>query len=41
VPATSYGATICFAIINGGILGVFWMVRSSMAKRHSRVLTAL
>jgi len=26
VPATSYGATICFAIINGGILGVFWMV---------------
>ncbi|PMD56279.1 major facilitator superfamily protein [Hyaloscypha bicolor E] len=25
VPATSYGATICFAIINGGILGVFWM----------------
>ncbi len=27
VPATSYGATICFAIINGGILGVFWMVR--------------
>jgi hypothetical protein len=30
VPATSYGATICFAIINGGILGVFWMVRSSM-----------
>jgi MFS family permease len=27
VPATTYGATICFAIINGGILGVFWMVR--------------
>jgi MFS family permease len=26
VPATSYGATICFAVINGGILGVFWMV---------------
>ncbi|PMD38794.1 major facilitator superfamily protein [Hyaloscypha variabilis F] len=25
VPATSYAATICFAIINGGILGVFWM----------------
>ena len=41
VPATSYGATICFAIINGGILGVFWMVRSFMAKRQPGVLTAL
>jgi len=28
VPATSYGALIFFAVINGGILGVFWMVRS-------------
>jgi MFS family permease len=27
VPAESYGATVCFAVINGGILGVFWMVR--------------
>jgi nitrate/nitrite transporter NarK len=26
IPATSFGVTIFFAIVNGGILGVFWMV---------------
>ena len=27
IPATSYGVTVFFAIVSGGILGVFWMVR--------------
>jgi MFS family permease len=27
VPATSYGVLLFFALINGGILGVFWMVK--------------
>lgn len=26
IPATSYGVIVFFAILNGGILGVFWMV---------------
>ena len=26
IPATSYGILVFFAILNGGILGVFWMV---------------
>jgi MFS family permease len=26
VPAASYAATVCFAVINGAVLGVFWMV---------------
>lgn len=26
VPATSYGVTVVFAIVNGAILGVFWVV---------------
>ena len=29
LPAASYGVTIFFAIINGAILGVFWMVSSN------------
>ena len=27
IPATSFGLTIFFGILSGGILGVFWMVR--------------
>ena len=27
IPATSFGLTVFFGIVNGGILGVFWMVR--------------
>lgn len=26
IPATSFGVTVFFAVISGGILGVFWMV---------------
>lgn len=26
IPATSYGATLLFAIVSGAILGVFWVV---------------
>jgi MFS family permease len=26
IPATNYGVTVFFAIVNGGILGVFWVV---------------
>jgi hypothetical protein len=26
IPATSFGVTVFFAIVSGGILGVFWMV---------------
>lgn len=29
IPATNYGVTILFAIVNGAILGVFWMVSST------------
>ena len=31
LPAKSYGVTILFAIINGAILGVFWMVGNSQS----------
>lgn len=27
VPARTFGATVAFAVINGAMLGVFWMVR--------------
>ncbi|KAI9879093.1 MAG: hypothetical protein M1830_009612 [Pleopsidium flavum] len=29
IPATSYGVIVFFAVLNGGILGVFWMVQYS------------
>jgi MFS family permease len=40
VPATSYGVTILFVIINGAILGVFWVV-SNIICQTSFTLTDL
>jgi MFS family permease len=31
IPATSYGITILFVIVNGAILGVFWVVSNLLA----------
>ena len=33
IPAASYGVIVFFAILNGGILGVFWMVSDSSSTR--------
>jgi MFS family permease len=35
LPATSYGVTIFFVIINGGILGVFWVVSFLVSGIHA------
>lgn len=34
LPATSYGVTVFFVIINGGMLGVFWVVSFSCPSLH-------
>jgi MFS family permease len=40
LPATSYGLLLFFALINGGIFGVFWMVlRSNFSIKVDRKLT--
>jgi MFS family permease len=44
IPAASFGVTVFFGILSGGILGVFWMVRSTLTiskksnDRQSRLL---
>lgn len=40
IPATSYGVTILFVIINGAILGVFWVVSHLLARRSCLRLTS-
>jgi predicted MFS family arabinose efflux permease len=39
IPATSYGVTIFFVIINGAILAVFWVVSSVHFNYRSSMLT--
>ena len=39
IPATSYGVTLLFVIINGGILGVFWVVSYLLRRFSCRRLT--
>ena len=34
LPANSYGVAVFFALINGGMLGVFWMVSTASTHRY-------
>ena len=38
LPAKSYGVTILFAIVNGAILGVFWMVIESLSTFSFKII---
>jgi len=40
IPATSYGVTILFVIVNGAILGVFWVVSHLPTRRSFLRLTS-
>jgi MFS family permease len=35
IPATSYGVTILFVIVNGAILGIFWVVSYLQLENHT------
>lgn len=39
IPANSYGVSIFYAIVNGGILGVFWVVSSARSRLTYGILT--
>jgi len=40
LPATSYGVIVPFAIVNGGMLGVFWMVSADIPFMRIRLSNA-